>query len=375
MTKLKRIVVDGFKSIGHDTAITFDDITVFLGANGSGKSNLVSFFKMLNYLSSGALQKYVAESGMASSVLHFGPERTKAMDFFLEFEDGEWLDSYKAALSYFAPDGLFFSEEHVIAAKMGSIAPIEEFLPSAGRLESQLSVGEPSNSAYKKARAAIVRMMNGCKAFQFHNTSANSSIRSSCYIEHGAYLRGDAGNLPAFLAAMKSTSPEYYGRVVCAIREVVPQFRDFVLEPSSRNQSQIFLNWVGEDGDKYLFGPHQFSDGMIRFIALAALLLQPESKRPAVIVLDEPELGLHPAAIQSLAGMVEIASKGSQIVLSTQSAELAAMFPLESIRIVDYNQASHCSQFKSLPVDEVKRWMDDYSFPEIWEKNIIGGRP
>lgn len=374
-TWLKKVTIEGFKSIGRKVEINPRKVTVLLGANGSGKSNLVSFFRMVNHISSGALQKFVAESGMANSVLYFGSERTKSVSFTFEFESDGWTNEYAATLAYYAPDGLFFTEERTNARKNDECRPIEEILPVAGRLESQLGEGTAQNEAYRKTRSVIARMLKNCKAFQFHNTTPESAIRNSCYIENGGYLRGDAGNLPAFLYEMRRSAPEYYKRIVVTIREMVPQFRDFSLKPSVRNPNRIFLDWIGERGDEYLLGPHQFSDGSIRFIALASLLLQPEKSIPSVIILDEPELGLHPAAIKALAGMIQTASQHSQILLSTQSAELASLFELEDICIVNYDQAEHTTTFQTLPVERLRSWLDDYSLAELWEKNLLGGRP
>lgn len=375
MSRLEKVSISGFKSIGEHVDLSFGDVTVFLGANGSGKSNLISFFRMMNHISTGALQKYVAESGMASSILHFGSEKTRTIRFSFEFNSGEWRDAYDAMLAFYAPDGLFFTEETVCARKAGCEKPIRETLPSAGQMESQLKRRDAANAAFANARSAVSAMLGNCKAFQFHNTSLGSPIRTSCYVEQGSYLRGDAGNLPAFLLAMKNREPDYYDRIVSAVQDVVPQFRDFSLSPSVRDQNRILLNWTGEAGPDYVFGPHQFSDGSIRFIALAALLLQPERSLPSVVVLDEPELGLHPAAIESLAGMIDTASRNCQIVLATQSAELASFFEPRDICIVEYNQTSHSSSFKPLPVESLTEWLKDYSIAELWEKNVIGGRP
>lgn len=375
MSRLEKVSISGFKSIGEQVDLSFGDVTVFLGANGSGKSNLISFFRMMNHISTYALQKYVAESGMASSLLHFGSERTRTVRFSFDFSSGEWRDTYDAALSFYAPDGLFFTEETICAQKAGCINPICETLSSAGQMESQLKRRDAATIAFTNARSAVSAMLAGCKAFQFHNTSSGSPIRTSCYIEQGSYLRGDAGNLPAFLLAMKNRQSDYYDRIVSAVHDVVPQFRDFSLSPSVRDQNRILLNWIGEAGSDYVFGPHQFSDGSIRFIALAALLLQPAQSLPSVVVLDEPELGLHPAAIEALAGMIDIARHNCQVVLATQSAELASFFEPKDICIVEYDQTSHSSSFKPLPVESLTEWLKDYSIAELWEKNILGGRP
>lgn len=375
MARLEKVAVSGFKSIGDRVDLSFGDVTVFLGANGSGKSNLGSFFRMMNHISSGALQKYVAESGMASSILHFGSERTRTIQFSFTFQNGEWTNSYDAALSFYAPDGLFFTEETVCAQKNGKEIPIRETLATAGGMESRLNSRDASNSAFQSARAAVSSMLANCKAFQFHNTSPASPIRTSCYIENGSYLRGDAGNLPAFLLMLKKREPDYYDRIVRMVRGIVPQFRDFLLAPSVQNQNRILLNWTGETGGDYVFGPHQLSDGSIRYIALAALLLQPKATLPDVIVLDEPELGLHPAAIESLAGMIDSASRNCQVVLATQSAVLASRFAPQDICIVEYDQNTHTSVFKPLAIAELSEWLKDYSIAELWDKNVLGGRP
>jgi predicted ATPase len=375
MNRLAKIHVEGFKSLGERVDLDFGGITVLLGANGSGKSNLVSFFRMVNHISSGALQKYVGESGMAGSLLHFGSDRTRTIRFGFEFGSGDWTDVYEADLSFYAPDGLFFTEERVSARQAGHPNPLQETLPSAGQRESQLDADNAPTIACQKTRRVISAMLRGCRVYQFHNTAPTAPLRTSCYIDQGAYLRGDGGNLPAFLLAMKNREFAHYQRIVRAVREMVPQFRDFVLLPGVRDETRILLNWIGERGDECVFGPHQLSDGSLRFIALAALLLQPESNLPDVIILDEPELGLHPAAIQSLAGMVDIASQNCQVVLATQSAALASQFEPESIRIVDYDQSTHSSTFSPLPLDRLKAWLEDYSLAELWDKNILGGRP
>lgn len=375
MSRLEKVSISGFKSIGERIDLSFGDVTVFLGANGSGKSNLVSFFRMMNHISTGALQKYVAESGMASSILHFGSDTTRTVRFSFDFCNGEWRDSYDATLSFYAPDGLFFTEETICAQKKGYGNPIRETLPSAGQMESQLKRRDAANTAFVNARSAISAMLGDCRAFQFHNTFPASPIRTSCYIDQGAYLRGDAGNLPAFLLSIKNNAPDYYDRIVCAVQGIVPQFRDFSLSPSVRDPNRILLNWTGEAGLEYVFGPHQLSDGSIRFIALAALLLQPERSLPSVVVLDEPELGLHPAAIEALAGMIDTASRNCQVVIATQSAELASYFEPKDICVVEYDQESRSSSFRPLPVESLAEWLKDYSIAELWEKNVIGGRP
>lgn len=376
MGKLQSVSISGFKSIGHKQEITFGDVTVCLGANGAGKSNLVSFFRMLNYMTTKGLQNYIAKNGMANAVLYFGSTRTKTISFEINFNVDSWRDKYQVDLAFGMPDSIFISGERIIAQQgERNRHPFDRCLQSAGRFESALSEAVTGSDAVAKTCRVIKNLLSKCRAFQFHDTSESSRLRNSCFIENAEFLMSDAGNLPAFLFAMKENNLKYYQRIVDHIRIIVPQFQDFRLKPSPINQNNIFLNWVGERGDEYLFGPHQLSDGSLRYMALTTLLLQPEETLPDVIILDEPELGLHPAAIVSLAGMISIAKRNCQVVLATQSPELANQFQAEDIVIVNYNKQTNESEFKRVELPNLKDWLKDYSIAELWDKNLLGGRP
>lgn len=370
MRKIRSVSIAGFRSIGREQTVRLGDVTVCLGANGAGKSNLVSFFRLLNELAAGGLQGYVAKNGMANAILHFGAAVTKTISFEVVFRAGAGAASYRAGLSFGMPDSLFFSGEWAAAPGAAGIS-----LGPAGRPESALgeaaAAAGPAAEICRRARAVLSR----CRVFQFHDTSASSRLRNSCYVEDAGALAGDAGNLPAFLHAMRESRPAHYRRIVDHVRAVVPQFRDFRLRPSAANPRNIFLNWAGERGGDYLFGPHQLSDGSLRYMALAALLLQPAETLPDVVVVDEPELGLHPAAIASLAGMVSIAKQNCQVVLATQSPDLANLFPPEDILIADYDGRANESRFRRPDWESLKAWLEDYSVADLWDKNLLGGRP
>jgi predicted ATPase len=153
---------------------------------------------------------------------------------------------------------------------------------------------------------------------------------------------------------------------------MVPDFADFILEPSQLNEREILLKWTHKGRD-YEFGSHQLSDGSLRFVALATLLLQPEEKLPLLIALDEPELGLHPAALEVLAGMARAASLHGQVVFATQSSVFLDDFEPEDVVVV--NSRSGASEFKRLSSEELAAWREEYTLGEIWEKNVVGGGP
>ncbi|OQX72161.1 MAG: hypothetical protein B6D61_14905 [Bacteroidetes bacterium 4484_249] len=372
--KLKNIEIKGFKSINtKGQNIPIGDITILLGANGSGKSNLISFFQMINYITTGALQKYIGLSGSANSFLYFGSKQTTRITAELTFSDSKSEDKYKFSLAHAAGDILIFTEEILVWKQKDKVTPFKISL-DPGLKESGLFEYCKKNET--KTGWVIFNLLKDCQVFQFHDTSSEARIRNSGYINDTEFLRSDGGNLAAFLYAIKNQndSEKYYERIIRYIKMAMPQFNNFVLLPSAQNQNYIMLNWLENDSE-YLFGPHQISDGSLRFMALATLLMQPPKSLPRVVILDEPELGLHPSAISLLAGMVKTASQNCQIILATQSTRLIDEFEANDIVVVERNEKEKCSIFNKLNEEALGNWLDRYSMSELWEKNIIGGRP
>jgi len=369
--KLHAIELKGFKSIDghHGQYISLGDVTVLLGANGSGKSNLVSFFKLLHDMTTGALQQYVGKYG-SRQLLFYGPGVTESISFTLHFSSPEAEDTYEVVLSYGLPDRLFVSGEKVTILKKNK---------DKGRIYQWKNGGaETGLATNKKLTSKVVyRLLSGIRAYQFHDTSDTAKIKDRGYIDDAKYLRSDAGNLAAFLKMLKEHVEyrRYYERIVRHIQRMMPQFSDFSLETLPGNENYTRLNWTDSAGSDYLFGPDQLSDGSLRFMALTTLLLQPPPLLPQFIVLDEPELGLHPAAILDLAGMIRMVSQQTQILVATQSTRLVDEFSPEDLIVVERDQQNRCSVFKKLDTDSLQEWLTRYSLSELWEKNVLGGQP
>lgn len=374
MKKLEKISIKGYRSINKDgQEIDFGDVTVLLGANGAGKSNLVSFFRMLNFMTTGALQNYIGEQGYADSILYFGSKNTSRMEAELAFAaDQSCRDTYRFTLSHASGDILIFTEESITWQKDGATQPHKVVL-GAGHKESNINQDMKDGG---KTSAVVYNLLRGCQVFQFHDTSGTAKIRNQGYIGDNEFLRSNAGNLAAFLYMLKNRAgyEKYYERIVRHIRLIMPQFDDFILNPSPLNQDYIKLDWK-ENGSEYRFGPHQLSDGTLRFMALATLLLQPPDLLPVFIVLDEPELGLHPAAISAFSGMVRGVTGYAQVLLATQSTRLVDEFEPEEIVVVERDESRKCSVFNRMKPVRLAGWLERYSLSELWEKNVLGGRP
>ncbi|MDX9724127.1 MAG: AAA family ATPase [Myxococcota bacterium] len=373
MARLKSLEIRGFKSIdGEGQSLDLGPITVLLGANGAGKSNLVSFLRMLNYMTSGGLQQYVATQGFADSLLYFGAKTTSELSARLQFEDDNATNEYAFRLQRDATNRLFFLDETVTYQLNRLPAPQLRKL-GGGSKESQLI--EQAQTGDKTCAVALA-LLSGCRVFQFHDTSATAKIRSEGYVDDARYLRSDGGNLAAFLRALskRPDGHKYYDRIIRRVRQMTPQFGDFELSGMTDNERYVRLNWHERDSD-HLFGPHQLSDGALRFMALTALFLQPPELRPKVIIVDEPELGLHPSAIASLAGMVKAAAVSSQVILATQSPRLVDEFAAEQVVIVERDAVKPRTVFRRLDPALLSEWLERYCLSELWEKNVLGGQP
>lgn len=372
--KLKTVSISGFRSYSSErkTSIDFSDVNLIIGANGAGKSNFISFLEMISYMATDGLTQFVGRNGFARSLLYYGNPHTSVTGCF-QFSNGTSEDTYEFTMEPAAGGGLFISSENISWQKNNADTPYMRKYQSVGTTSALIN--EENGDRTVKT---VLSFLRSFRVFHFNDSSINSAMRSPCYIHDSHYLRSNAGNLAAFLYAMRQeadTRP-YYQRILQTIRTVMPRFGDFELKPIAYEGAdpQITLDWK-EKGSDEIFGPYQFSDGTIRFIALAALLLQPEKMLPRVIIIDEPELGLHPYAIHQLAALIRQASKFSQIIVSTQSADMLNEFDVNDVIVAEYNDQVHSSQLKRLSEDKLQDWLEDYSLGELWSKNIFGGTP
>jgi len=367
MARLTKITLRGFKTIRDLTGFTPGPITVLIGPNGAGKTNFISFFRMLSWALPGNFQQHIAELGGASAILHDGPERTPQIEAALTFRTETGENQYEFRVFYAAGDTLVFADERFRYRPSG--VPDDQCVWTnlgAGHREAALPARAEGGSPTAKFIMGLLRRMI---VHQFHNTSATARMRGKWPVEDARWLKEDAANLAPFLFRLSNEQPMYYRRILETIRLVLPFFADFefIVE-----YGRMLLRWRERGADR-VFDASQAADGMLRLMALVALLQQPENDLPDVVILDEPELGLHPYAIETLAGLIRGASARAQVILATQSVALVDRFEPEDIVVVD--RIGRESKFRRLSSHELDSWLAEYTLSELWEKNVIGGRP
>lgn len=359
MPALDRLILKGFKSI-KAFDLELRPINVLIGQNGAGKSNFVSFFRMMNALIEQRLQEYVAKSGGANALLHYGPKITETIRADMFFGEG----GYFVELSFSEEDMLIFTKEEIWCEGDKGLYNV------VGHKESLATRALQGPLRFHNIQNFILSSVRSWKVYHFHDTSSSAPIKKTGNIHDNEFLRPNAENLAAFLYLLQEKHPQRYTLIRAIIQSVFPRFGDFLLRPNPLNEDTIRLEWKEKVSD-YRFGPHQISDGTLRFMALATLLLQPNL--PSTILLDEPELGLHPAALSVLGGLVRSAATRTQVILTTQSVTLLNEFEPEDVITVDRENGA--SVFRRHTTNDLAAWLKDYSLAEIWEKNIIGGRP
>lgn len=366
--KLKKLTLKGFKSIAfdHPLEMEFGNVTVLLGPNGAGKSNIVSFFKMLGFMMTGKLQAFIAQAGTSQRFLHYGIKKTPTLSAEIRFESEKGnYGIYRFHLAHAVPDRLIVNSEEVEHYDKEQNVDMRN-----GVLASKFNEAALSSESKSSTERLLWRLASGCKVYQFSDSSLSSPMRQASTVESAHYLQSEANNLSSFLYYLKNNHKDTYNRIIDYTKSVIPQFQDFYLEPEG---NYISLKWIDNSANDYVFSADQLSDGSIRFIALATLLLQPQETIPNVILIDEPELGLHPYAVDQLIEMIKDASNRAQIIISTQSPTLLDGFDLDEITIVEHD--GKASIAKKLDSAEYAEWLNEYLPSELWNKNVLGGRP
>lgn len=358
-TMLKSVTVRGFKSILNST-IQLRNINVLIGPNGSGKSNFISALYFLQKILDKNLQETVGKNGLPS-LLYNGPKNTKNISMMFSFGS----NSYGFELEANNEGRLIFSKEFY--GWGGDRWYVPRHTPFGNESEFELGVGNGIDSYVKPVLEA-----RKWRVYHFHDTSATSGMKQVGMVSDSVSLHHDASNLAPMLYMLKTSTPSSYADIVRVVKHVAPFFRDFVLEPNAENPELIRLRWR-QNGCDEVFGVNQLSDGTLRFICLAVLLLQPPNRQPSTIILDEPELGLHPSAISMLAELIHMVSRRKQLIISTQSADLLDNFDADDVIVAQMTDRG--SEYRRLSSEDLEQWLEDYTLSSVWKKNVFGGQP
>ncbi len=374
LTTIESVSIKGFRSLANVELAGLTQAVVLIGTNGSGKSNLIRFFEMLSWmLRSQRLGEFVERQGGADDQLFGGRKTTQVIEAAIRLRTGQGRNDYRFWLSWAHPDRFFFSEESFRFSREGfhGEAPWQHL--GSGHREAAIvdAVQAPrAPDVNPKTAGVIVSLLRNCAVYQFHDTSDASAFKKKWDIDSNSRdLRSHGGNLAAVLYRLEHEDSKRYEYICRQIRRVLPNFDRFAID---ERYGQGFLRWKAKEPDR-LFGAHLTSDGSLRFFALVTLLNLPSEMLPHVLLLDEPELGLHPAAVSLVGDMIRSLSVDRQVIVATQSPLLVDAFDLSEIITLDLREGQ--TECRKVDPKEYRQWLEDFTTGELWQKNLLGGRP
>lgn len=374
MTQLQKITVKGFKSIHSLVDFEMRSLNVLIGANGAGKSNFISVFRFLAALTGDNFPVDVQNWGGPDALLHYGRKVTDAMEFEVYFApENDVANGYKVTLAPTQDNRLIFTREQSwINGRYGATSYPLGVGHDVAKVTSDQLERSKNVSRYVSGKLKVWRQ------YHFHDTGEKAAVKQVHQANDTLRLKPDAANLAAYLRKLQTTSfwESSYQRIVETIRLAAPFFGDFVIrggEPDGVAPSTVELEWTERGRPDTPWKAHVLSDGTLRFICLATLLLQPPQLMPDIILIDEPELGLHPYAINLLAQMLKRAAETKQVIVSTQSVELLNAMSPEDVVVAGRDNGA--TTLKRLDAADLTDWLEDYSLGELWKRNVLGGRP
>lgn len=351
MEHISQLKLQGYKSI-KDLKINFENINIFIGGNGAGKSNLLSFFGLLKNIGNLELQNTIMKQGGAERILYNGKKVTDQIYFVSEFGHHAFyarLVPAQGDTMILGQQGLYdISERHTLYASDGFRELKDSGLVKKFHLLDQIEV------------------------YHFHDTSPSSPMKSSCSISDNERLLSDGRNIAAVLYRISKQYPDEYQQIVDIVNMVAPYFKDFCLRPNPLQPSIIQLEWY-KNGSESVFNADQLSDGTLRFIVITTLLNIPEEMCKNIVCIDEPELGMHPYAITLLSEMIKKYASRHQIFIATQSTDFINEFSASQLIITEEKNGE--TFFQRLDEMQLAEWLSEYSLGDLWKKNVIGGRP
>lgn len=358
---ITRVEIEGYKSI-KSLDLNLGDINILLGGNGVGKSNFISIFSVLLNIYNHNFQNFIIKKGGANSLLHYGIKHTNSIKLVIYFNsDGDHKNKFIVDIEA-AQNTLYLKS---IKTAFWSHGSWKEKEYEQNTFESKFQENNSGQAFWVNDR------LKELAVYHFHDTSDTSAMKGLSNISDNFSLRTDASNLPSFLFYLSKTHPKHFKRIELTIKEIAPFFERFDLKPNQLNNQTIQLEWKEKNFPDAYFNAFHLSDGTLRFIGLTTLLLQPSP--PKTIIIDEPELGLHPVAINKLTSLIRKISKKTQVIISTQSVNLIDNF--EPNQIIVTNRKDNQTIFKRLNNDELSSWLEDYTLGDLWGQNKIGAQP
>ena len=361
----------------RDTTVKLGKLNVLIGPNGVGKSNLIEVIGLLQAAPTGLASTILRTAGIRQW-LWMGNElpMTATIECRLRLprDRHEGLLSYQLQLLGDENGGYAIQDESLTGYFSRSSMEADVFFQGSEKPPTRMGVNRSEsllsqfkNPADPTPITDVGRALTEIQIFREFRTGPGALVRqgiSTTMAKNG--LEDGANNLALVLQDLHFQ--DLHARIDTYLKRFCERFTGAKVEIAD-GLARIYLS---EDGLKSRIPSSRMSDGTLKFLSLLAALFHP--KAAPLICIEEPELGLHPDALQLVAEILLDASKSTQLIVTTHSEALvdALTDHPESVLVCE-RDFDNSTQMERLSKKKLEVWLKRYTLGELWRKGEIGG--
>ena len=364
--RLRNILSFGDK----DEEITLEPLNIIIGQNASGKSNLVDVIKLLRSLpQEKGLANFISQNGGISEWIWKGEKKskpTKVEVFIHNISDFK----YSIAIENASQRAKIIQEEISNLSNKQKIESSKSSHPEVSILSSlRISLKDIKNKDVLELALPIIGVLSESKIKTYTDLSItrSSKVRNPQILSlPKEFISEDANNLNLVLKDVERKG-NTKDKIVENLKKFNPKIKDYSFEQLAE---YIYL-FIREDGLKKPISAMRLSDGTLRYLCLLAILCHPEP--PPLICIEEPETGLHPDILPTIAELMIEASQRTQLIVTTHSDILVSAFSEIPEAVLVCEKDEDGTHFTRLNADKLKVWLEEYTLGEAWLRGAIGG--
>jgi predicted ATPase len=380
--------VQNYRSL-VDVRLALRDLTVVIGPNGAGKTAFLELFQLLQYASEQGLSRFLESQGGFQSILSHQRNASRTPRLTVETGINVQSEQSDAPMNYrfelvgrqvgYAIDFERLEWQYDLCADKPYRyieAHQDQFYyadPPSGRMiepdwdydRQELALAQvPKMHRWPET---LRTMLAGTRHYSFLDVSPRAVVRLPQSLTPATRPGPNGESLYSALFNLRSLHHDIYERIELLLEQGFPDFER--LDFQVVGAGQVTLTWY-ERGDRDPFYPGQLSEGTLRFLWLITALLAPPA--PPLLLIDEPEVSLHPELLKLLAALLQDASAGSQIVVATHSPDLIRWLEPSEVLIADKEEGE--TRFTWADALDLDEWLTEYTLRDLWLMGNLGGR-
>ncbi|MBO3457475.1 AAA family ATPase [Aetokthonos hydrillicola Thurmond2011] len=386
-TFIRRLRLENFLSYGSEgEEIELRPLNILIGSNASGKSNLIEAIALLKATPTD-LPAFIRQAGGISEFLWKGQHSNTVAEIqaIVDYPRIQTL-SYQISLSmagqklelidefveneqpFPGEDDVYFYYRYqrgrpVLNVKLDGVVKQRE-LRREDMIPDQSVLSQRKDPDLYPELSYLATQFSNISLYRIWNIGRDSEPRNPQKTDLPEHpLLENGSNLGLFLNNLQ------YQLGNRQIIEKLKKFYDAAEELSIKIYGGTVQIFIREENLAQPIPATRLSDGTLRYLFLMALLLDPTP--PPLICIEEPEIGLHPDILPTIAEMLIEASQRTQLIVTTHSDALVSSLPPEAVLVFERDEQG--SHLRRLDPEKLKDWLENYTLGDLWRMGEIGG--